>query len=85
MGWRVNSPETNIVLAEVPDVPSVLACLSEFGILASEIAGKVRFVTHRDVPAGDIDEVLNRVSQADTAAGFDNWARRRAAVLQKGW
>jgi threonine aldolase len=85
MGWSVNSPETNIVLAEVPDVSAVLARLDESGVLASEIAGKVRFVTHRDVLPEDIDEVLYRVSQAATFRGFDNWrVQRSAAALEKG-
>ncbi|WP_256988978.1 hypothetical protein [Rhodococcus sp. 05-2255-1e] len=35
--------------------------LADLGIAAVTVAGKVRFVTHRDVSAADIDEVLERL------------------------
>lgn len=59
--WDVPEPETNIVLATVPDPVQVVAKLAELGIAAVTVAGKVRFVTHRDVDAADIDEVLTRL------------------------
>lgn len=62
LGWDVSQPETNIVLAGVGDVPSMLRALRNIGVLALPMAGKVRFVTHRDVTTAEIDEVLRRIS-----------------------
>jgi threonine aldolase len=61
LGWLVETPTTNILLAAVPDVPNSLAQLADIGVLATSMAGKVRFVTHRDVSAADITEVLRRL------------------------
>jgi threonine aldolase len=60
-GWEVDPPETNIVLAGVPDVEFALAGLARMGILATPMSGKVRFVTHRDVSAEQIREALARI------------------------
>jgi threonine aldolase len=57
----VVEPQTNIVLAGVPDVPTALNQLASLGILASSMAGKVRFVTHRDLSPTDIDDALRRI------------------------
>lgn len=62
LGWDVTTPQTNIVLAAVPDVRLSLGRLRAAGVLAVPMAGKVRFVTHRDVTADDIDEALRRVA-----------------------
>ncbi|MDI5982573.1 threonine aldolase family protein [Amycolatopsis magusensis] len=64
IGWAVGAPQTNIVLAGVPDVPLTISRLENAGVLASPMAGKVRFVTHRDVSAPDIDEALRRIKSA---------------------
>ncbi|KOV75593.1 threonine aldolase [Nocardia sp. NRRL S-836] len=64
LGWDVPAPETNIVLASVPELDKTLLVLREAGVLASPMAGKVRFVTHGDVTAADITEVLHRVREA---------------------
>ncbi|MFE3785812.1 threonine aldolase family protein [Amycolatopsis sp. NPDC059090] len=69
LGWPVNEPETNIVLAEVPDVPSAIARLSACGVLASEIAGRLRFVTHRDVSWSAVDDVLARIKTSQLSGG----------------
>ncbi|HWC79697.1 MAG TPA: GntG family PLP-dependent aldolase [Pseudonocardiaceae bacterium] len=61
LGWSTTNPQTNILLATVPDLPGTLARLGEVGVLAVPMAGQVRFIAHRDVPAADIDEVLRRV------------------------
>ena len=61
LGWRVDTPQTNIVLAAVPDLAGTLHRLAEIGVLASAMAGQVRFVTHRDVSAADITNVLHRL------------------------
>lgn len=61
LGWEVNTPETNIVLARVADLSVTLASLNARGILASTLSGKVRFVTHRDLSMADIEEALRRI------------------------
>jgi threonine aldolase len=61
LGWQVEIPTTNILLAEVPDVPTTIGRLADIGVLAAGMAGRVRFVTHRDVSAADITEVLRRL------------------------
>lgn len=62
LGWEVAAPPTNMVLARVPDLPRIVAELAELGVLAGPMAGRLRFVTHRDVSKADIAEVLNRLS-----------------------
>jgi threonine aldolase len=61
LGWVVSPPQTNIVLAGVPDVALTLERLRHAGVLAVPMSGKVRFITHRDVNAGDIAEALRRI------------------------
>lgn len=63
-GWHVTEPQTNIVLAEVPDVQLTLRKLTAVGVLAVPMEGRVRFVTHRDVGENEIDEVLRRIGTA---------------------
>lgn len=65
LGWEVDKPQTNIVLAAVPDGPLALESLQHLGILAVPMAGKVRFITHRDVSAADIAEALRRIREAN--------------------
>ncbi|MEV6873807.1 GntG family PLP-dependent aldolase [Amycolatopsis sp. NPDC051128] len=60
-GWPTNDPDTNIVLAEVADVPTALTWLDSIGIQAVPMAGRVRFVTHRDLSAADVEEALRRL------------------------
>lgn len=63
LGWDVSEPQTNIVLADVPDVQLALEQLRGIGILALPMAGKVRFVLHRNVSADDVDEALRRIKE----------------------
>lgn len=63
-GWSVNTPQTNIVLAAVPDVQRTLRRLTEVGVLAVPMDGQIRFITHRDVTKKDIDETLRRIGTA---------------------
>lgn len=63
LGWDVSAPETNIVLATVPDVRLTLESLRELGVLALPLAGRVRFVLHRDVTGEDVNEVLRRIEE----------------------
>jgi threonine aldolase len=64
LGWQVETPATNILLAAVADVPTALDRLAGLGILATSIGGRIRFVTHRDVSAADITEALGRIKAA---------------------
>jgi threonine aldolase len=61
LGWQVDRPQTNILLAEVADVGLKLQALANVGVLAVPMSGKVRFITHRDVDATDITEALHRI------------------------
>lgn len=61
LGWEVDVAETNIVLARVADIAVTLESLTAIGVQALPMGGKVRFVTHRDLSTGDIDEALNRI------------------------
>lgn len=63
LGWDVEEPATNILLAAAPDVALALERLRGKGILALPMAGKVRFVLHRDVSDGDVEEVLRRLEE----------------------
>ncbi|MBP2475772.1 threonine aldolase [Crossiella equi] len=65
LGWQVLTPQTNIVLARVPDLSVALDRLTAAGVLAGPMAGHVRFVTHRDVDRSGIVEVLRRVEKED--------------------
>jgi threonine aldolase len=59
MGVAPTDPETNIVLVEVPDADAARAALAGRGVLAmARDAHTIRFVTHRDVDAHDIDRVV---------------------------
>ncbi|MDA3629874.1 GntG family PLP-dependent aldolase [Saccharopolyspora oryzae] len=63
-GWSVTTPQTNIVLAAVPDVALSLERLSAVGVHAVSMSGQIRFVTHRDVSTADIKEALHRIEEA---------------------
>jgi threonine aldolase len=71
LGWTVNTPQTNIVLASIADAASVAARLAEIDVRVLGGGGQVRFITHRDVPAPAIAEALRRIKSADiiTAVG----------------
>lgn len=60
-GWTVDEPQTNIVLASSEDPGAAVAELAAVGVAAVTVAGRVRFVTHRDVSDADIREVLARL------------------------
>jgi threonine aldolase len=72
LGWEMDRPQTNIVLAAVPDVGIALESLAHLGILAVPMAGKVRFITHRDVSATDIAEALRRIRDANDRSASGN-------------
>lgn len=60
-GWGVATPDTNIVLAEVPDLGVALEWLGSLGIQALPMAGKVRFVLHRDLEPTAVEDALQRI------------------------
>lgn len=62
LGWDTTTPQSNIVLASVPDVQRTLDRLRSVGVLAVPMNGQVRFVIHRDVVKDDIDEALRRIA-----------------------
>lgn len=62
LGWEVNQPETNIVLAGTPDSEATLAALKRVGVVPYPLGSRLRFVAHRDVTMRDIDEVLSRIA-----------------------
>jgi threonine aldolase len=64
LDWQVDQPETNIVLAGVPDLEVTLTGLRHLGVYAGPMAGKVRFVLHRDLGADDVAEALRRIASA---------------------
>ncbi|MGH3793620.1 MAG: threonine aldolase family protein [Pseudonocardiaceae bacterium] len=63
LGWAVAPPQTNMVLATVPDLAGTVAGLAGLRVLGGPMAGRLRFVTHRDVSKADIAEVLGRLSR----------------------
>ena len=63
LGWEVNRPETNIVLASAPDVGVMIDSLAQAGVWTVPMSGKIRFITHRDVSAADIADALDRIAK----------------------
>lgn len=63
LGWEVNRPETNIVLASAPDVGLMIRSLAQVGVHTVPMAGRVRFITHRDISAADVGEALDRIAK----------------------
>ena len=61
LGWDVNTPETNIVLARVADISVTLDSLRALGVLAVPLGGRVRFIAHRDLSMADVEEALRRI------------------------
>ncbi|RKT51601.1 threonine aldolase family protein [Saccharothrix australiensis] len=66
LGWQVTEPETNIVLAGVPDLEVTLTGLRHLGVYAGPMGGRVRFVLHRDVNAADVAEALRRIQSVSS-------------------
>lgn len=62
LGWEVPQPDTNIVLARVPDVERTLQMLDNARVLAFPMGEGIRFVTHRNVSAADVDQALERIA-----------------------
>ncbi|MFE3448693.1 threonine aldolase family protein [Nonomuraea sp. NPDC059194] len=64
LGLETSAPQTNIVMATVPDPGALLEQMAAAGVLAAPMAGKIRFVTHRDVSRDDITEAVRRIGTA---------------------
>ncbi len=63
-GYRVEPPETNIVLVHVEDAGEFLRALADEGVLATPRGkGAVRLCTHLDVGDEDIDAAVEAVSR----------------------
>lgn len=58
-GFDVQTPETNIVIADVPDAPALVGALSDRGVEVTPMGPtRIRCVTHLDVDAAAIDRAL---------------------------
>ncbi|MBL0212234.1 MAG: aminotransferase class I/II-fold pyridoxal phosphate-dependent enzyme [Holophagaceae bacterium] len=62
LGFHLETPETNILLVPVPSVPSSTEALRGLGVLATSVGSALRFITHRDIEAGGIQEALGRIA-----------------------
>jgi threonine aldolase len=63
-GYRVEPPETNIVLVHVEDAGEFLRALAGEGVLATPRSkGAVRLCTHLDVGDEEIDAAVEAVSR----------------------
>jgi len=60
-GFQVETPETNILLVPVASVPTATALLKERGVLVTSVGSALRFITHRDIDAAEIQEAVSRV------------------------
>ncbi|WP_119069139.1 threonine aldolase family protein [Rubrobacter indicoceani] len=67
-GYRVEPPETNIVLLASEDPEGLLLRLAENGVLATPAkSGYVRFCTHLDVDDADVEAALGAASKLSGA------------------
>ncbi|MFE1547808.1 threonine aldolase family protein [Streptomyces sp. NPDC058718] len=57
-GWKVDPPQTNIVMVPADDPPGTVALLAERGVLTVPTATGVRMVTHCDVSRLDIQRAV---------------------------
>jgi threonine aldolase len=64
-GWRVNTPQTNIVLLSPADLPSTLRKLELAEVRVGPMGGDVRFVTHSGLTDADITATLDRIGSVD--------------------
>jgi threonine aldolase len=63
-GYRVESPETNIVLVDVGNAEKFLAELAEKGVLAiPRTASTIRFVTHLNVGDEEVDAAVEAAAE----------------------
>jgi threonine aldolase len=66
-GYKVETPETNIVLVEVGEVDRFLGALAREGVLATPMtATSVRFCTHLDVGDEEVEAAIEAASRITT-------------------
>ena len=64
-GFDVQPPETNIVIADVPDAPSLVGALWDRGVEVTPMGPtRIRCVTHLDVDAAGVDRALAAFAEA---------------------
>jgi threonine aldolase len=61
LGIPAPAPETNILLAPVPNAAAALAALEGVGVRALPVGPAIRFIPHRDLTMADIEEALQRI------------------------
>ncbi|MFJ6674682.1 threonine aldolase family protein [Actinosynnema sp. NPDC091369] len=61
LGWQVDLPETNIVMATVDDPEAAVSSLARRGVLTVPVGGRLRWMTHRDVRREDVVDALGRL------------------------
>jgi threonine aldolase len=54
-------PETNILLVPAPDARAAMAALEGVGVRTLPVGPALRFIAHRDLTLGDIEEALGRI------------------------
>lgn len=79
LGFQVAEPETNILLVPVVDIPLSLQLMEDAGVRVLPVGSALRFITHRDLKADDIDEALLRI-QPLFAQMLTTWEGNRPMV-----
>ncbi len=79
MGFNVAEPETNILLVPVVDIPLSLSLMEGAGVRVLPVGSSLRFITHQDLRADDIDEALVRM-QPLVAQMLTTWEGNRPMV-----
>jgi threonine aldolase len=62
LGFTLETPETNILLVPVASVPNATNLLKDVGVLVTSVGSALRFITHRDIAGGEVNEALSRIS-----------------------
>jgi threonine aldolase len=61
LGFNTQKPETNILFVQVSNPKETFAKLESVGVRCLPVGNALRFITHRDLSDGDVDEALGRV------------------------
>ncbi|MBL0313595.1 MAG: aminotransferase class I/II-fold pyridoxal phosphate-dependent enzyme [Holophagaceae bacterium] len=67
LGFRLETPETNILLVPVVSVPKATELLKDRGVLVTSVGSSLRFITHRDIEASEVKGALSRVATCSEA------------------
>jgi threonine aldolase len=62
LGFTLAEPETNILMVDVPDTAHAMGLFEAAGVRVLPVGPRLRFITHRDLTAQDIEEALRRVA-----------------------